>query len=904
MSSYDHRALDALLDSAGDGGSRAPSSRGSVGPGDAGTASFSLVSAGGVEALDGRRGDVSHDAHSAPVVGVGVGVGVGLGVGLSGGGAGGSGGGAGGRGVGGRGVGGMGGDGGSWPGMATDGLTGGGLEIGGLIPPNSGTSMSRDIDAAAVFGEGGGGRDEVDNIGQVGGMGGRAGTSTDGGSLAGLELSFGGAYHGMDGEGRGGLNVTFAAASRASSEGDGGYQSPDRSTTALLMDLIKQEESEDGEQAGDAVGIKRVDLNAVCGAPVGDTGVKQCRLHWEECTFRSHDSEERKRRVDDSAKQEAYVIEAKVNRGRAYLSDPILLVDAVNTVAGFEALVDLRFTPTKWAEIFYLVEQIASAGTVEDVEYRTDMLLRSAKKSHPMTPLVQRTVEHEREDSVEGRLADVEESVEDLDGRLQGVHARMGNLCIGGTQYATITSAIASVAARSATQAKQTAEAAVSPMATELNRLRGNLVSSLADLKRSKTIYDTSAASMPTGHTFSQIKTESNANFATLQKVVPMLVDLKEKVAKLGGDTAGRMVQGKVASQQPAVPSKVEADLKRLEATVTALTNKGKASASVASVAMANELFTSRADCRSFLEKKGPAGVSVMDLMPSPSYLMCRASDGVASVEHSSKQLSDAAKSGHDRTEQQLIATMSMDLPMFFTGGKDQDAAKSGTRLGRIATIGQWKGDDGISGVNNEMTKKVGSEMATLASEIQTRVGPYPELSLVLNSALSESLALFTAFCLELLSFHTFLILSTQRAGVVRSATAERANEQECWELVLRMVETVLDNIAMPLREVQNAYALKDPLDVSAAYMWASLQSIQIWRNFRDACWRSHPLVSPQVTLYLFQNRASKTEVEEIIEEKKSLQKKVDDLAKRLNQLDTSVGNLTKELKTIKAGKK
>jgi hypothetical protein len=46
----------------------------------------------GVEALDGRQGDVSHDAHSAPVVGVGVGVG--LGVGLSGGGAGGSNGGA------------------------------------------------------------------------------------------------------------------------------------------------------------------------------------------------------------------------------------------------------------------------------------------------------------------------------------------------------------------------------------------------------------------------------------------------------------------------------------------------------------------------------------------------------------------------------------------------------------------------------------------------------------------------------------------------------------------------------------------------------------------------------------------------------------------------------------------
>lgn len=289
------------------------------------------------------------------------------------------------------------------------------------------------------------------------------------------------------------------------------------------------------------------------------------------------------------------------------------------------------------------MEQIASAGSEEDLEYRTDMLLRSAKKSQSRTPLPQRLVEHERDDTVEERLAGVEESVEDLDGRLQGVHATMGNMCIEGTQYATLSSAIAAVAARGVVQAKKAADVAVAPLTTELNRLRGHLVSSLADLKRSKTMYDTAAASMPTGPRFDTVKAESSANFTTLQKVVPLVVTLREKVAQLESGGPGRMVQGKMTAQPSAGPSKIEADLKRIEATLSSLTDKGRSSASVASVSMAGNMFTSRADCRDFLEQKGPAGVSVFDLMPSPSYLMTRAADGVASTEHSSKQLSDAA---------------------------------------------------------------------------------------------------------------------------------------------------------------------------------------------------------------------------------------------------------------------
>ena len=117
------------------------------------------------------------------------------------------------------------------------------------------------------------------------------------------------------------------------------------------------------------------------------------------------------------------------------------------------------------------------------------------------------------------------------------------------------------------------------------------------------------------------------------------------------------------------------------------------------------------------------------------------------------------------------------------------------------------------------------------------------------------------------------------------------------------MVETVLDNVAVPLRDVQNAYTQVDPLDVGASYMWATLQSVQVWRNFRQASWRGHPLVSPQITLYLFQNRASKSELEELLGRNKQLEDKVQSLTKQVNAVEATAGGLSNQMKAIKQGK-
>ena len=62
-------------------------------------------------------------------------------------------------------------------------------------------------------------------------------------------------------------------------------------------------------------------------------------------------------------------------------------------------------------------------------------------------------------------------------------------------------------------------------------------------------------------------------------------------------------------------------------------------------------------------------------------------------------------------------------------------------------------------------------------------------------------------------------------------------------------------------------------------------------------------MVSPQITLYLFQNRASKSELEELLGRNKQLEDKVQSLTKQVNAVEATAGGLSNQMKAIKQGK-
>ena len=564
-----HEALLALLDSADGDGAHAPSPRESAGTGDTGTtSSYAMVDAGGVGAPDGRT-DVSIGVLSAPVWG---------GAGLVGGR--GSGGGGGGGGIGMFGTGGSEASEGALERFRSEGalermmLNGQGLagpvDLGGLQLPVGGTSVSNGRASRASLNDFAHGGFTVDGIDNNGG-GGREEMS----SMAGLDdfLDETGSLGLVgDGTGRaGGLNVTFAGGSRANftptmaSNFSIGRSSP---SAALLRVLSKQEGSVNGEDAPDKVSILLIDLSRVCGAPVGTAGAKVCLTEKEECSFRSH-ATHRQGRIDSTTLNMAYVILAPAStRGAAFIPDPILPKATADKVEDFDAFLDLLLPVDKWAEVFHLAEMVAKAGTEEDVQYRQDMLLRSARKIGGVTPLHQSRVEVERGTTVEDRLDGMEDSVAVVDGQVQGLAARIGSLSIEGTQFPTATVAIAAACRNFSGRAQDAAGHAVAPVRQEVARLKGSVISALAQQKASTSKFETAVAAMPSAHEVSHLQKESRDTFDLVKRLVGIVVPLQNKMKGLQSGGQARMVQGHQASQQVSGGgiSALGAEVKRLEA--------------------------------------------------------------------------------------------------------------------------------------------------------------------------------------------------------------------------------------------------------------------------------------------------------------------------------------------------
>ena len=651
--------------------------------------------------------------------------------------------------------------------------------------------------------------------------------------------------------------------------------------------------------------IEKVDLKTTCCFKVGTSGQKMCLEATECCSFSTHNTDERRDRFDDASEPGwVWVVVTQTSRSRVFFEDPVLSVAVAERVADFDQFTDELLTLDKWAEVFRLVEMTAAAPTKSQAEYRTELLARSVRKA-ARTPLIRRKTERGGDDEMSDRLEYVEDSVLELDGNLQGLESRVGDITLEGVEYPSVMAAMRSVASASSSNLQAATRKVVEPMRQDVVRLKGQVVGAAADLRMWAKRYETATASVPSSHDVQMVEAEGRKSFATLQKVVPMLVNMGKRLSTVEQNGSNRKVQGTTpaGSTQPTAPSALECEVKFLRAELDTL----KASGDKASVEMGGVPFRSKQDCRAFLMTKGPPGAETYQLYSTPSLALCRAADGVSSSEDSSKQLTESARSGKSRPQQQQIATCTMAYPVMFTGGKGHDASVEGSPLCRIDTTVKWNGTDGMSGVTNEVQRRVSSEVGAMSAEISAALSLYPELALVTNSMLTQSVAYVQSLSLEMLSFHAYLVLSTKHRAATSGAAGsklEKAHDQECWELVLKMVQTILETVAAPLQEVKNAWSAGDPLDVSSAYMWASLQSLRAWKDFQEARWRSHPLISPQVTLYLFQNRASKTEVASMREEMQALKKRSDDLARQLAQAETQIGKVAGDLKHIKAGKK
>ena len=103
------------------------------------------------------------------------------------------------------------------------------------------------------------------------------------------------------------------------------------------------------------------------------------------------------------------------------------------------------------------------------------------------------------------------------------------------------------------------------------------------------------------------------------------------------------------------------------------------------------------------------------------------------------------------------------------------------------------------------------------------------------------------------------------------------------------------------LREVrviaESAHSMTDKSRQVGLYLWASMQSHRIMAEYVKADFKRHPDVAPNVTFFLFENRAPKSMIT-------SLKKENNDLANKVGNLERDLVGMRKIVDRLSSNKK
>jgi len=115
---------------------------------------------------------------------------------------------------------------------------------------------------------------------------------------------------------------------------------------------------------------------------------------------------------------------------------------------------------------------------------------------------------------------------------LQGLESRLGDITVDDVEYPSMMAAIRSVTSGAGLD-QSARHKVVEPLGQDVVRLKGQVVGAAADLRMWAKRYETATASVPSSHDIQMVRAEGQRSLTTLQKVVPMLVNLGKWVTSV-----------------------------------------------------------------------------------------------------------------------------------------------------------------------------------------------------------------------------------------------------------------------------------------------------------------------------------------------------------------------------------
>ena len=317
---------------------------------------------------------------------------------------------------------------------------------------------------------------------------------------------------------------------------------------------------------------------------------------------------------------------------------------------------------------------------------------------------------------------------------------------------------------------------------------------------------------------------------------------------------------------------------KRLTARIDSLTNKIDSKA----VQIGPYVFSSLDHCVSFATKGIPEG-EFQWFMDIVTYLQFVGNEVVNSSE---SQASELHASRVKRSEEQsiVIGAFKTDIPPVFGGpsaGRESKTAISG-----MGTFKQWDTGDGELGLKNRITHSLTNQFTKLMSASTLSLGGHPVACQLASSMLNSCNNFWVALSTFINSFYTELLTNTY------GSQSPPGGSNECWELVMKIVRTLFSALRKVRVIAESAHSMTDKTRQVGLYLWASLQAHRVMAEYVKADFKRHPDVAPNVTFFLFENRAPKSTVVALKKENSELSTKVAKLDNELQQVRRMVDKL------------
>eukprot|EP00956_Cyclotella_meneghiniana_P024773 scaffold50352_cov40-Cyclotella_meneghiniana.AAC.3 len=180
----------------------------------------------------------------------------------------------------------------------------------------------------------------------------------------------------------------------------------------------------------------------------------------------------------------------------------------------------------------------------------------------------------------------------------------------------------------------------------------------------------------------------------------------------------------------------------------------------------------------------------------------------------------------------------------------------SRSSLGALTSYRNWDLGDSMGGITNVIRQGLVVLERSVSQQTETLYGQTnPQYKQLIDAMRAESSALLIGLCDEVSALHTNLLHLSY--GAKNYSDAEK---KETWEYCLVFLDVYFAEQFKKRSFARGLNSYPSATMAKAVALWATVQGIQVHRDFKNQRYREHPRVFPKMQTHLTQNCVRRNE--------------------------------------------